>query len=1288
MMWNQYEDTGMNDPDRVVFEAPGSAGPQRIAAVAVAVPPERDAGGGLLEFGQRQLQEFEKSPRPMRIFDRETLQYLAVNDAAVALYGYTREEFLTLTVKDTRHPDEHDELLESFDKPEGYLMHFEPRRHLKKSGEVLVAEVVIQDILFQGRRARVSLTIDITERVRVLDLLRQREQEFEALAEHLPDPIARFDRNGRFVYVNSAVEKLTGASRSAILGRTQRQLFMPDTVVELFERSLAETVRSGLAHTLEFSYPSASGTERLFEAHHVPERGAIGQIATVLCVARDITERKKSEDDLRRQKNLFAAIVDNLPVGVFIRDAQTLRYVVRNRYCERNFGHFGKSCVGKTAYDLFPKEYADCAVATDRRALASGKLLDIPEWEYLGESGKRQIHHVRKVPLYGDGGEPWLLVGIADDITERKQAEEELQRQKKLLTAIIDNLPVGIFIKDASTLRLLMVNRASRVLIKHPKERVLGKTPHELFPADQADAFCKTDRQALESGQMVEIPEQEVSGLSGESIIQHVRKVPLFDEGGKPWVLVGIADDITERKQTERDLRKNEEFLRRVIESSRDCIKVLELDGSIAWMSPGGQRLMEIDDASCVLGRSYVDFWSGTDREAALAALATARAGGASRFEGYCPSAKGTPRWWDEIATPILGADGTPERLLVVSRDVTESKKAEQTLRDSEARLALVVENVALGMWDWNVRTGVIWRHPRWAQILGYRPEDVPEYISAERELCHPEDWAQAQESLLAHFDGKTSLYGTQYRMRDKTGAWIWVRCRGKVIERAGDGSPVRMIGYIRDITERKGIEDALHESREQFRAVTETANDAIVSADSSGRIVHFNQAASRTFGYGIEETVGQPLTLLMPARFHAAHLEGLRRFMEGNAPNVIGKTMELTGRRKDGTEFPLELSLANWRTNGSVFFTGILRDITQRKESEHALRESEERFRQLAENIREVFWVNSPAGDNMVYVSPAYEEIWGRSCESLYRNPREWMEPIHPEDLPAVRAAQKRMPGEHTDIEYRIIRPDGALRWIRDRSYPMKRGDGAPLVCGIAEDITEQKRAEKERLTHAIHQRDALVREVHHRIKNHLQGIAGLLRNKAADDPAATDTIEAAVAQLQSVAVVYGLQSELAESGVPLCRVLDAICSSAEGLSGARVVRAFAADTGSIRLAATEAVPVAVALNELVFNAIEHGVRRGRTPRIEVALTEKKDGADIRIVNRGKLSARFDYSRGIGTGTGLDLVKTLLGPSGGKLQFGSREGRVEVNLSLRPPLVAARKRQAPAAESHPKNEH
>ena len=132
-----------------------------------------------------------------------------------------------------------------------------------------------------------------------------------------------------------------------------------------------------------------------------------------------------------------------------------------------------------------------------------------------------------------------------------------------------------------------------------------------------------------------------------------------------------------------------------------------------------------------------------------------------------------------------------------------------------------------------------------------------------------------------------------------------------------------------------------LIESREQFRAVTETANDAVVSADTSGKITYFNQAASRIFGYAVEEAVGQPLTLLMPASFHAAHKAGLKRFLSGQPPAVVGRTVELVGRRKNGAEFPMELSLASWSTVSGVQFTGIIRDITDRKHFEQTLQQA-----------------------------------------------------------------------------------------------------------------------------------------------------------------------------------------------------------------------------------------------------------------------------------------------------------------------------------------------------------
>lgn len=140
------------------------------------------------------------------------------------------------------------------------------------------------------------------------------------------------------------------------------------------------------------------------------------------------------------------------------------------------------------------------------------------------------------------------------------------------------------------------------------------------------------------------------------------------------------------------------------------------------------------------------------------------------------------------------------------------------------------------------------------------------------------------------------------------------------------------------EIAERKRAEQASAELQARFRAVAETANDAVISGDERGDIVYFNPAAERIFGYTENEATGQPLTLLMPERFQAAHRQGFARFMAGGDVRVVGKTIELAGLRRDGAEFPLDLSLASWKADGRVFFTGILRDISKRKQAEQAL--------------------------------------------------------------------------------------------------------------------------------------------------------------------------------------------------------------------------------------------------------------------------------------------------------------------------------------------------------------
>lgn len=405
-----------------------------------------------------------------------------------------------------------------------------------------------------------------------------------------------------------------------------------------------------------------------------------------------------------------------------------------------------------------------------------------------------------------------------------------------------------------------------------------------------------------------------------------------------------------------------------------------------------------------------------------------------------------------------------------------------------------------------------------------------------------------------------------------------------------------RAVGVQALAVKAEHAEHALHESEARFRSLVEAATDSIVLADHNGHILSWNRAASHLFGYTDEEVRGQSLSILMPPRHRAAHERGLARVRDTGESRLIGRLVELEGLRKDGSEFPLELSLAMWKSDEAVFYSGIIRDITQRrraeeildrlrhlheviltqagegiygldrdgittfvnptaaellgyepfelidrpmhgllhhsrsdgspypsgecpiyaalhdglvhrvsadvfwrkdghpvpveyvstpiiekgrtagavvvfrdiserKEAERAVEESQERFRQLAEHIREVFWITNPEKSHVVYISPGYEEIWGRSCDSLYAHPTSWLDAIHPEDRPRIEeAAISRQTLDVYNETYRILRPDGSMRWIWDRAYPIRDASNQVYrIVGFAEDITEQKRIEAE---------------------------------------------------------------------------------------------------------------------------------------------------------------------------------------------------------------------------------
>ena len=279
------------------------------------------------------------------------------------------------------------------------------------------------------------------------------------------------------------------------------------------------------------------------------------------------------------------------------------------------------------------------------------------------------------------------------------------------------------------------------------------------------------------------------------------------------------------------------------------------------------------------------------------------------------------------------------------------------------------------------------------------------------------------------------------------------------------DEEGVQVQGIIRDITGRKRAEEELRLSEARLRAIAESAHDGIVMMNPRGEISYWNRAAESILGYTKEEVLGQDLHCLLTPQSQERYRAALPEFRQTGRGKAIGKTLELPASRKDGRVIAVDLSLSAICLHGQWHALGILRDVTGRKCAEEALQRSEERFRQLAENIREVFWISSPAGNELLYVSPAYEQVWGRSRESLYRDPASWLEAIHPDDLEQARRLFARLiETEPVEVEYRIRTPDGREKWIRDRAFSVRDPAGQVIrVVGIAGEITERKLYEQE---------------------------------------------------------------------------------------------------------------------------------------------------------------------------------------------------------------------------------
>jgi PAS domain S-box-containing protein len=409
-----------------------------------------------------------------------------------------------------------------------------------------------------------------------------------------------------------------------------------------------------------------------------------GRLVRAWGTQRDITEQRRIARQLRESDEKFRAMVETANEGIWVLDEAARITFVNDRMAEM-LGYQPDEMLGRIEWDFLFQEDEDASRELfSRRRAGISEQADV---RFQHKDGREVWTILCARPITDHQGRFRGALDLFTDVTERRRAEEALRENEERLRLAMGAGEIGAWDWDVARDRVIWSDRIYAIHGMQPG--TFGGRSEDfiklIHPADAASVWEGVQR-ALDEGAPYRL-EFRIVRPGGEVRWIATSATVIRAPDGKPLRMLGATIDTTERKQAEEALRESEEFRRRILESTQDCVQVLDLHGKLLSMNEGGQRVLEIDAINGLLHTSWIDFWQGEDRAAAERAVAVAVTGGLGQFEGLLPTRKThTPRWWDVVVTPMLGTDRRPVQLLAVAHDLTDRRRGEDALREADRR--------------------------------------------------------------------------------------------------------------------------------------------------------------------------------------------------------------------------------------------------------------------------------------------------------------------------------------------------------------------------------------------------------------------------------------------------------------------------------------------------------------------------------------------------------------------------------------------------------------------------
>lgn len=1040
---------------------------------------------------------FESTKDGILILDAETGKIVDVNPYLIDLLSYSKKEFIEKTIWEI---GTFQDIFENKDKflelqKEEYVR-YDDLSLVTSGGREIHVEFVSNVYLVNNNKVVQCNIRDNTERKEAEAVLKKTRIELaeikksadeynvftENIIDTLREPLLALDKELRVIKASLSFYKFFKVTAEETIGKHiyelgNHQWDIPK-LKELLEKIIPEK-NSFDDYEVEHNFSSIGKRVMLLNARLV--KRAFGKEKVILLAIEDITERKSKEDSLketqRETSSSLNILLDLMHTPIIIWDISMIIKRFNHKF-ELLSGYDSAEVIGRKIDFLFPKEKIAATLELLKNHL-DAENLEVDEIDILTKDKKIKTVLWNSSHILDEDGKN-IIATISQDITNRRESELALRKSESHLRTLVNTVPDLMWLKDANGV-FLSCNPMFERFFGATEADIIGKTDYDFVDRKLADFFVENDRKAVDAGKPTNNEEWVTFADDGHRAFLDTTKSPVYDSDGTLLGILGIGRDITERNLAEQKVQASEKRFRAIFDQAPIAVAMIDLQGYLTLSNLSLTKMIgySSEELSKMI---FTEFTYPEDIDKELSHFNALKDGKVSDYsmENRYIHKNGTLIWANLFATTLNNSNGVPQEILVMAEDITERKKAEVALLESETKYRAFFENSMDAILLTSPDGKTLSANQAACNMFGYSEDELIRLGKA--------GIIDKSDSRLSDLLDERKLKGKargEVTFLRKGGTPFPVEISSAIFKNQEGFERTSMI--IRDITVRKQAENEIAMLAQSLKSI----NECVSITDLEDNILFVNESFLKTYGYELNELIGENISMLRSQNNERSQLdEILPATIQGEWQG------ELMNRKKDGTEFPVYLSttLIKVKENKVLGLIGVASDITERKKIHNEIKFQAD----LINNVGQAVIATDLLG-KVIYWNHAAEKIYGWSTSEAIGQNIIQLTPVRQSSEQVIEIMKNLSVGKSWSGEFIVKRKDGSSFPVFVTDTPILDADGKLTgIIGISSDITERKHAEivlveaMQKAEESDRLKTAFLHNISHEIRTPMNAIVG----------------------------------------------------------------------------------------------------------------------------------------------------------------------------------------------------